>query len=264
MQKSMTWHRCLSLALDRLVYKDEEEFLENPRIPLETRFSLVKGLNRLNHRSGYHHLFLRQLERLAAPFLPKRGATSESLKILDLGAGGGGLLKAIWHWATHKKIPVKLTGVDLSEHFVQRTQSELTSQGVEATLHQADACFLDSFEKDSFDIVVSSYVVHHLRDVGKVASFLSEVHRVARKGWLVADLDRRLYAPFFVKLAGHLFQAPSVLISDGVKSARRAWQVSEINLILEEIQKTKNLSGMTCAPFPFFPYWLIKGRKNQP
>ena len=261
---AVPWHRRLSLALDRLVYKDEEEFLENSRIPLETRFSLVEGLNRLNRVSGYNHLFLRELEQLAAPFLSEKRTSSEPLKILDVGAGGGGLLKAIWRWATSKKIPVKLTGIDLSEYFVQRTQSELTAQGIDVSLHQADACFLDSFEENSFDFVVSSYMVHHLRDAEKVALFLSEVHRVARQGWLVVDLERRFSAPIFVKLAGLIFQAPSILISDGVKSARRAYRAPEINWILEEARKTKNLSRMTCTRFPFFPYWLIKGKKNSP
>ena len=260
--KWFAWPRRLSRALDRLVYKDEEEALENPQIPLETRFSFVQDLNHLNRRSGYTRIFLWELERLVTSFLSKNQPPIEPLKILDVGAGGGGLLQALWHWAKRKKIPVKLTGIDLSEYFVKRTQLELASKGVEASLVHADACFLDCFEENSFDFVVSSYVVHHLRHVEKVALFFSEIHRVAREGWLVVDLDRRFYAPVFVKLAGHLFRAPSTLISDGVKSARRAYRVSEMNSILDQIRKTKNRSGMNCTPFPIFPYWMIKGRKQ--
>ncbi|MDD5671886.1 MAG: hypothetical protein PHN49_09620, partial [Candidatus Omnitrophica bacterium] len=115
---------------------------------------------------------------------------------------------------------------------------------------------------ESFDIVISSYMVHHIRTPGKVAVFLSEVYRIAREGWLIADFDRRIYAPLLVGVAGFLLSGSRTLVSDGVKSVRRAYRAAEVNFILEEVRKAKKMSGMDCVSYPLFPYWMIRGRKS--
>jgi ubiquinone/menaquinone biosynthesis C-methylase UbiE len=259
--KPISWNQRVNRILDRLICKDEKEFLEDPAVPLETRVSLIGQLNRLNNRSGYHYLFLKTLEKLLAPI--SIAFPSRPVKILDVGVGGGGLLEAIHHWAKRKKTRVELAGVDLSDHFIQMTHSQLAAQGISVSLMQGDACALDNLENDSFDIVISSYMVHHIRAAGKVALFLSEVYRIARYGWLIVDLDRRVYGPLFVTLAGFLFGAPKPLVADGVKSARRAYKASELKLILNEIEKIGGISNMTCLPYPVIPYWIIGGRKNN-
>ncbi|MBI4115671.1 MAG: class I SAM-dependent methyltransferase [Candidatus Omnitrophica bacterium] len=248
-------------AIDRFVYKDEEEYLETLGLAMELRVSLVEALSRLNERSGYHLVFLKELESLIGSFT-QRPTFRRPLRILDVGAGGGGLLRAVYRWAERKEMAVELVGVDLSQDFIQTTRSRLHSQGFPIRLIQGDGSSLNTIQDASFDVVISSYMAHHIRTAGKVALFLSEVYRVAKQGWLVADLDRRFYAPIFVKLAGHLFGAPSLLVSDGVKSVRRAYNVKEINLIIDEMKKLGKVSSMVCRPYPFFPYWLIKGIKG--
>ena len=255
-----SWQKSLSRFLDRLVYKDEEEFLDSSHVPMETRLSLVEDLSRLNDRSGYHHAFLRRLEGLIKT-LPKR-PTEQPLSILDVGVGGGGLLRVIHRWAKRKRIQVELFGVDLCKEFSQIAQSRLSAEGILATLFQGDACSLKDFEDRSFDLVVSNYMVHHIRSTDKVGSFFSEVNRIARQGWLVVDLDRRLYGPLFVLLAGFLLKAPRILIQDGIKSARRAYRWHEINSLLNEMRKIKKIDGMLCRPHSFFPYWMVKGSRS--
>ena len=185
----------LEAALDRWVYKDEEEDLERPDLPRDIRTSLIERLGRVNDRSGYHRLFLKELEGLV--FGLRAQDLAGPLKILDLGAGSGGLLRAIHRWALRKNIPVELAGVDVSTDFLKEAGEQLAAEGIGARLFQGDVCFLDEIRDESFDLVVSSYTVHHLRSTGKVASFFSEACRVARLGWLIADLDRRVYAPIF-------------------------------------------------------------------
>ncbi|MDP3920418.1 MAG: methyltransferase domain-containing protein [Candidatus Omnitrophota bacterium] len=251
--------RRLRYSLDRLIYKDEEEFLEGSDLDPDQRWQLVQSLSRLNDRSGYHAIFLREIERLIRGF--KLSDPKAPLKILDVGAGGGGLLRAIHRWAKKKKRPVDLHGIDLSPEFICRTKAHLDKQGVPVTLQQADASQLHRFSDNSFDIVVSSYMVHHLRTAGRVASFLSQTHRVARRGWLLVDFDRRSYGPPLVRILGTLFGGHPLIVTDGVKSIRRAYKVSEINFILQQIRKHKLLKGMICESYPVLPYWLIRGFK---
>ncbi len=242
--------------LDQLVSKDEQEFLDNPLVPMDIRISLVEGLSRLNNRSGYHRAFIKELSNLM-----KRSCGDqplEPIKVLDIGAGGGGLLKAIHHWSKRRKIPVELSGADLSQEFIEATLTRLTDEKIPVKMFKADACQLETIKDEAYDFVISSYMVHHIRTPGEVASFFSEVARVARKGWLIVDFDRRLYGSAFVKISASIFGTPRVLINDGVKSVRRAYTAREINFILKEMTTTTGIHDMRCAPHPLFPFWIVK------
>ena len=244
-------------SLDQLVYKDEAEYLETADLPFETRFSVVETLSKVNDRSGYTRIFLNELHSLIRSIADEKAL--HRVKILDIGAGGGGLLKAIYGWSRRHKIEVELWGLDIEEDFLKATESHLRKQSIPVKLIHGDACDLKNIEQDSFDIVVSNYMVHHIRNASKVASFLSEVHRIAHKGWLIVDLNRRSYGPIFMGVGGFLFAAPAYVKSDGIKSVRRAYRASEINFILNQMD---HLSGhMQCTALPVVPYWMIKGKK---
>jgi ubiquinone/menaquinone biosynthesis C-methylase UbiE len=244
--------------IDRLLYKDESEALESPTVPMAKRIGLVDALSRVNHVSGYNAHFIQQLHSLVEA-IPERKPT-DSVKILDIGCGGGGLLYAIDRWAKKKNINAELFGLDLNEDFVRATQAKLRAQKVSVSIFKGDATRLQ-FEKDSFDIVISSYILHHVRGDEKVASMLSEIRRVAKHGWLVMDLNRKFRGIAFMWL-GLFIGEPLLLIFDGIKSLRRAYTSEEINQIVKEFSGTKDLRGMICEPYKLFPHWRIKGIKR--
>lgn len=251
----------LSYQLDRLTYRDSQEFLEKPNLPFSLRYRVVEKLSRLNDRSGYHSIFISQLERLIRELPGRRDG--QALKILDIGAGGGGLLRAIYRWSRKKNIPVELTGVDASHEFVVTTQFNLRKNGVPVEMHYGDGSTLKDYEDNSFDIVVSSYVVHHIRTPGRVALFLSEVQRIAKGGWVIADFDRRFSGLPIVGAVGFLLSYSWILVADGIKSLRRAYRAYEINFILDEMHKINPELEMECSAYPFLPYWIIRGKKKR-
>ncbi len=254
LNESDSWLQKFQRSLSSSVYSDEQEYLDDPKVPLKTRLTLVGGLSRLNDRSGYTKIFLKELREL----IPQR---KEPVKIVDIGAGGGSLLAAIYQYAQKEGFAVDLYGVDLSSDFAQKTQFRLTAKKVPVKMMQGDATNLLKIADESFDIAVSSYMTHHIRSAYQVGLFLHEIYRITKKGWLIADFDRRVYGPLFVGLSASLMMTPRLLISDGIKSLKRAYTTDEMNFIMKEIAATKELRGMSCQGIPFFPYWKIKGRK---
>jgi len=93
-------------------------------------------------------------------------------RVLEIGVGLG---------ADHQRFAeagAKLSGIDLTERAVDRTQLRLSEFGLTSQLTVGDAEQLD-FPDDQFDIVYSWGVLHHSPDTAKA---VREVHRVLTPG----------------------------------------------------------------------------------
>ncbi|HET7570720.1 MAG TPA: class I SAM-dependent methyltransferase [Gammaproteobacteria bacterium] len=103
--------------------------------------------------------------------LPADGGES----ILDVGCGSGELLRRL-----HARYPdARLTGIDASAAMLATARAKL---GTEAQLACAHAA-MQPFPGATFDLVVSTSVLHHLP---KPEAALAEIRRVLKPGgWLV-------------------------------------------------------------------------------
>ena len=108
----------------------------------------------------------RKLNRLALELFEARAGEA----VLDVGVGGGGLLKRL-----NAVQPGRLAGVDISEAAVARARRRL---GRDAEILQAAAEVLP-FENASFDAVASVSVLHFWPDLDPP---LREIARVLRPG----------------------------------------------------------------------------------
>ncbi len=243
--------------MDRLIYKDEPESMDSPSVPLVTRKESVAALNRLWDQSGFNYYFEKEIASLITS-APKSG---KPLKIIDIATGGGTVLKVIDRCAKQNNLSVELYGVDYSADFEQYAESDLKASGINARIYTGDACNLLDIADQSFDFVFCNFMVHHLRSPNQVAAFFCEMNRIARQGWLIIDLNRSLRCLMLSAISNVVFGMPSELAKDSIKSARRAYQVEEINFILDEIRKENQQFTMKCLPHSTSPYWLIKGKR---
>jgi hypothetical protein len=106
--------------------------------------------------------------------------------IVDVGSGGGDLLRQIAGWALRRGIAVELTGIDLNPH-AARAAAESTPKELEIAWVTGNA--LEYRPEKPVDIVVSSLTAHHLEDEETVA-LLRWMEATARVGWFINDLER--------------------------------------------------------------------------
>jgi SAM-dependent methyltransferase len=108
------------------------------------------------------------------------------LHIVDVGSGGGGLLRQIAAWARKRGVAVQLTGIDLNPHAARAAaESTPTYLGIEWLTGDALAYSPDK----PIDIVVSSLMTHHLED-NEIIAMLRWIDSAAHIGWHINDLER--------------------------------------------------------------------------
>ena len=171
---------------------------------------------------------LRQVNRLSRGYRPTLAwlsslleayPTPHPLRILDVGCGGGDLLREIAGWAANRRVEVSLTGIDLNPH-AARAAEDFASPGETITFLTADA-FLYRPAAPA-DVIVSSLFTHHL-ETPDVVRFVAWMESQARLGWFINDLGRSRQAFYGFQALAAVMRWHRFVRHDGPVSFRRAF-----------------------------------------
>jgi phosphatidylethanolamine/phosphatidyl-N-methylethanolamine N-methyltransferase len=123
-------------------------------------------------------------------------------RVLEVGIGPGSTLALYPH-------DTNIVGIDISEKMIARAKAKAARlrNGREISLHVMDACQLD-FPDESFDAVVSSYVVTVVPDPVRACS---EMRRVCKQGGQIIIVNHTrsnngigkledIFSPLFLRL----------------------------------------------------------------
>jgi trans-aconitate methyltransferase len=144
----------------------------------------------------------------------------EPMHIVDVGSGGGDLLRQIAHWFRRRRMTVQLTGIDLNP-YAARAAAETTPAELGIAWVTGDA--LAYQPEKPVDIVASSLTAHHLEDE-EIVALLRWMETTARVGWFLNDLERsertcRMFGWIARMVGWHRF-----VRHDGPVSFRRAFR----------------------------------------
>ncbi|PPB47938.1 methyltransferase [Arthrobacter pityocampae] len=143
--------------------------------------------------------------------------------LLDIGAGGGDVPRALARWARRDGFRLEITAIDPDE----RAHSFATSRPPLAGLSFRRALSSELVAEGAvFDAVVSNHVLHHL-DPDAFAGLLDDSERLARTVAVHSDIARHPlgYALFSV---GTLPLPGSYIRQDGLTSIRRSYTPDEL------------------------------------
>ncbi|MCW8088382.1 methyltransferase domain-containing protein [Sabulicella glaciei] len=199
----------------------EAELMDGEALSYAEFRDCLHQLDAINGLSLGHRPTLRWLARLAGE--------RRSLSVLDLGSGGGDMLRRIAAWAARRGIEAHLVGLDLNP-MAARAAAEATPPGLPIQWVTADAMTWTPPERP--DAVISALFAHHLEDEAIIA-LLRRMQSMARLGWFVNDLHRHWLPEHFLRLA---FRWPGVnrlVRHDGPVSVRRALTRPEWQSLLD-------------------------------
>ncbi|WP_434992481.1 class I SAM-dependent methyltransferase [Arthrobacter sp. Ld5] len=143
--------------------------------------------------------------------------------LLDIGAGGGDLPRALARWARRDGFRLEVTAIDPDERAHAFATSRPALPGLSFRRALSSELVAEGAE---FDAVVSNHVLHHL-DPGAFDGLLDDSERLARTVAVHSDIARHPlgYALFSV---GTLPLPGSYIRQDGLTSIRRSWTPDEL------------------------------------
>jgi 2-polyprenyl-3-methyl-5-hydroxy-6-metoxy-1,4-benzoquinol methylase len=163
--------------------------------------------------------FLDQLVAIATPH--------QALRIVDVGSGGGDMLRCVERWAKRKGIAVTLTGIDLNP-YAARAAKEFTANESAIQWITGDAVAY----AERADIVLSSLFTHHLEQV-EIVRFLAWSEAVAQRGWFINDLVREATPYRLFGLVAKVMRWHRFVRHDGPVSFRRSFREEDWRRMVE-------------------------------
>ena len=199
---------------------DLAEWMDGP-CSYEEYARAALDLERVNRLTLGYRPALRFLARVAE----RRG--SAPLHVVDVGCGHGDGLRTIYRWAARKKVPLRLTGVDINPYAAQLARECDRRAGVAAgSIAWITANAFEAELAAPVDAAISSLFAHHLTDTAIVA-LLRWNEATARVGWLVNDLRRSRRAAMGFKWLTRAIGSCAMVKHDGAVSFRRALTMDE-------------------------------------
>jgi len=212
--------------LPTLPQSHQEELLDagNPD-PVELLESL-RDLSRVNRWGGGNRSILSHLgPRLAA------WPQGREVRILDVGAGGADIARALVKFCRRRGIRVWIVGLDRGRRILGFARGRL-ADSPEIVLVRGDAHALP-FLPASFDFVYCSLLLHHL-PAARVPAFLRGLSRLARQAALVSDLRRGRWEYFWTYLFMLLFLRSRMSRNDAPLSVLRSLTLPEAKTLAME------------------------------
>ena len=239
----------MSLLVSTKYRSDAEEIMDDLNYNGPMLHDALDKLAKINQWLGGNKVTINGLKKAL-----KNHSKSQPLTIIDLGCGGGDILRDLSKFGKQNGYKFKLIGVDANVHTVNYA-SEL-SKDFDNIEFKAIDIFSEDFEKMEYDVVLTTLFLHHFKE-SELLSFLKPVLKKASLGVVVNDLHRN-------KLAYYLFKLLSITIKnkttveDGLTSVLRGFKRQE----LEAISRQLNTNYQIKWKWAFRFQWILKDKKS--
>lgn len=211
-------------AIERRLYRNDPELLDDPMFPLDERARGLDGLHRLNELIGSYEAFAVALLPLVA-LAEQRGR--RPVRIHDLASGHAGFAVFLKQRFGDR---IVMEASDIKDEYLDLGRVRARALGVDVGFFVEDALAIDGPRLRGVDILICTQSVHHFPP-GMVARMIGEAARAATTGVLVADAERSWLFYALVGVVATLYGRSWVLTHDALVSLRRMFYEEELGLL---------------------------------
>jgi 2-polyprenyl-3-methyl-5-hydroxy-6-metoxy-1,4-benzoquinol methylase len=199
--------------------------------------ALRKNLDELeliNKYLGGNEVVINALEKLQRKkiFDPQK-----TIKIADLGCGGGDTLRSIAQWATKRNLSVELIGIDANQFMLDYAQEKAKQHHANIHFKKIDI-FSAEFEQERYDICLCSLFCHHFTEE-ELALIFKKVQKNTRLAFIINDLHRHWFAYYSIKYITKILNGSYLVQNDAPLSVLRAFRRKELENLLDSVGFTR-------------------------
>ncbi|NBW37180.1 MAG: methyltransferase domain-containing protein [Cytophagia bacterium] len=203
----------------------EEEIMDDLSASGPVINQTLVELETINTLLGGNYVTLNGLDKVI-----QGKSLKNTLRIADLGCGGGDILRLVSHWLEKKEINAELIGFDANPNIIAFAQKHTAQKNIS---YQAVNIFSDDFKTQQFDVVIATLFFHHF-DSDQLAEFLSQLRRQTSIGIVINDLHRHWFAYYSIKWLTALFSKSPMVKNDAALSVARSFRKKDWITILEK------------------------------
>lgn len=205
---------------------DARELMDDPHAD-------ARMLARTYGRFGFVNALVSRPGTLYRRDIRPRAERSRSLRVLDIGAGGGDLCRLLAWRLRHDGLDAEITALDADDRAIRWASAHDGGAGIRYRRALTTELVAAG---ETYDVVLSNHVLHHLDDV-ELQTVLSDSVQLAAPDGLVSHRDiarsrtaHALFAAATWAISGTLL-ADSFIREDGLISIRRSYTVAELAAI---------------------------------
>jgi ubiquinone/menaquinone biosynthesis C-methylase UbiE len=211
-------------AIDRALYVDRPELLDDPRFPEAERVHVLDRLDRMNDVLGSYDSFV----ALTVPLVERARARGRgTVTVHDLAAGHGGfalVLKDRLGEAAH------VVASDVKDEYLALGRRAAAERRLDVSFVVQDALSLAHLAGSGVDVFTCTQSLHHFPP-GMIARMIGEASRVAREGIVFIDAERSWTSIAFLAPFAILWGRSYAFVHDTVVSLRRMYYEEELALL---------------------------------
>ncbi len=199
------------------------EKMDQPNVPEHEIRQALRELEVVNTRLGGYNVVLNALNRVVLP--------AGTIKIADLGCGGGDVLREIAKWSNKKGIQAELTGIDWN--------TAMTQYATEHSAHYPNiryktlSVFDDALLAGKVHVATCSLFCHHF-EKDALVNLLQRMYAMSTVAVIINDLHRHWFAYYSIRYITALFSKTYLVRYDAPLSVARAFTRADWVNILHE------------------------------
>lgn len=235
----------MSFLVDTRYRTDEEEIMDDFSLTGDILDNTLDTLAKINKWLGGNQVALSGLKTML-----KNQPKDKTVTIVDLGCGGGDMLRLIADYGRNNGYIFKLIGIDANDYTVEHAKKRSENYNEISFLTQD--IFSEEFNAMSYDIVIATLFLHHFKE-NQIINLLQSILKKSSIGVLINDLHRH-------KLAYYLFKLITIPVNnrmikeDGLTSILRGFK----RIDLETISKKLNVKSAIKWRWAFRFQWIIE------
>lgn len=195
-----------------------QEFMDDPDCDLEMLYATYNQFEAVNKLiGGWKQIY----KNIIHPALLSAGSDAT---ILDIGCGGGDIIRMINTFCTEDNLEVHFTGIEPDNRAIKYIGTQPWPDNF---------TFLNTNSKElarqhrKFTVVISNHLIHHLTEK-ELNTVCADAELLTNEIVIFSDIERSDIGYLFFRTIAPLLFRNSFIVADGIRSIRRSYRKDEL------------------------------------